>query len=70
MNGKVAKHIRQAVKLKGLSAEKPQGSFLHQIVKHPVLAHFISLSSGSAKTSPAKQMITRLKRGYKARTLV
>ena len=66
MNAKAAKRIRYAVRCMGASNKKPEGSFLHQLSKHPVLAHMISISSGQAQTSAAKKLITRFKAEYKA----
>lgn len=57
MNAKAAKRIRYAVRCMGLSAEKPET---------PKPRWFGSSSTGPAKSSPAKRMITQCKRGYKA----
>jgi hypothetical protein len=57
MNAKAAKRIRYAVRCMGLSTEKPET---------PKPRWFGSNSDAPAKSSPAKRMITRFKREYKA----
>ena len=57
MNAKAAKRIRYAVRCMGLSTDKPKN-------KKPSL--FGSRKVEPAQSSPAKRMVTQLKREYKA----